>query len=57
MLAQQRSKGNSGIDRTKYLTISVEADSLKAARPRLERIENDVNKIVKKELTKKIIFV
>ena len=42
MLAQQRSKGNSGIDRTKYLTFSVEADSLKAARLRLERIENDV---------------
>ena len=33
---------NNGLIKTKYLTFSIEADSLRAAKPRLERIETDV---------------
>ncbi len=42
MLKSQLAKGNNGLVREKYITFGVEADSLKAARPRLERIEADV---------------
>lgn len=42
MLQNQFAKGNNGLIKTKYLTFGVEADSLKAAKPRLERIEIDV---------------
>ena len=42
MLKNQLSKGNNGLVKTKYITFGIEADSLKAARPRLERIEADV---------------
>lgn len=42
MLKNQLSKGNNGIIKLKYLTFGIEADSLKAAKPRLERIELDI---------------
>ena len=42
MLKGQLSKGNNGLTKTKYITFGVEADSLKEAKPRLERIEADV---------------
>lgn len=42
MLQNQLSKGNNGLMKTKYLTFSIEADNIKAAKPRLERIETDV---------------
>ena len=42
MLQGQLSKGNNGLTKTKYITFGVEADSLKEAKPRLERIEADV---------------
>ena len=41
-LKDQLAKGNNGLVKTKYLTFGVEAESLKAARPRLERIETDI---------------
>ena len=34
--------GNNGLIKTKYLTFSIEADSIRSAKPRLERIETDV---------------
>ena len=37
MLRNQLAKGNNGLIKTKYLTFGIEADSLKAAKPRLER--------------------
>lgn len=42
MLKNQLAKGNNGLIKTKYLTFGIEADSLKNARLRLERIETDV---------------
>ena len=42
MLQTQLARGNNGLIKTKYLTFSIEADSLKAAKPRLERIETDI---------------
>ena len=42
MLRDQLAKGNNGLIKTKYLTFGIEADSLKAAKPRLERIEIDI---------------
>ena len=42
MLQDQLAKGNNGLIKTKYLTFGVDADSLKAAKPRLERIETDI---------------
>ena len=42
MLQNQLAKGNNGMMKTKYLTFGIDADSLKAAKPRLERIETDV---------------
>ena len=42
MLQNQLAKGNNGLTKTKYITFGVEADSLKEAKPRLERIEADV---------------
>ena len=42
MLQSQLARGNNGLIKTKYLTFGVEADSLKAAKPRLERIETDL---------------
>jgi hypothetical protein len=42
MLQSQLSKGNTGLMKTKYLTFGIEADSVKIAKPRLERIEIDL---------------
>ena len=42
MLKKQLSKGNNGLVKTKYITFSVEADNLKAAKARLARIETDI---------------
>ena len=42
MLQNQLARGNNGLIKTKYLTFGVEADSMKAAKPRLERIETDI---------------
>lgn len=42
MLKNQLSKGNNGLLKTKYITFGIEADSLKLAKPRLERIESDI---------------
>ena len=41
-LRNQLAKGNNGLIKTKYLTFGIEADNLKSAKPRLERIETDV---------------
>ena len=42
MLRDQLAKGNNGLIKTKYLTFGIDADGMKTARPRLERIETDV---------------
>ena len=42
MLKGQLAKGNNGLSKTKYITFGIEADDLKAAKPRLERIEADI---------------
>lgn len=42
MLHNQLAKGNNGLMKSKYLTFGIEADSIKIAKPRLERIENDL---------------
>ena len=42
MLKNQMAKGSNGLTKTKFLTFGVEADGIKTARPRLERIETDV---------------
>ena len=42
MLQNQLAKGNNGLTKTKYLTFGIEADSIRAAKPRLERLETDV---------------
>ena len=42
MLQNQLARGNNGLIKTKYLTFGIDADSLKAAKPRLERIETDI---------------
>ena len=42
MLQNQLASGNNGLIKTKYLTFGIDADSIKAAEPRLERIETDI---------------
>ena len=42
MLKNQLVKGNNGIKKSKYITFTVEADNLKQATPKLERIEIDI---------------
>ena len=42
MLKNQLAKGNKGLVKRKYITFGIQADSLKAAKLRLERIEADV---------------
>ena len=42
MLRDQLAKGNNGLIKTKYLTFGINADGMKTAKPRLERIETDV---------------
>ena len=38
----QLAKGNNGLVRTKYLTFGIEADNIREAKPKLERIETDI---------------
>ena len=42
MLQNQLARGNNGLIKTKYLTFGIEAEGLKAAKPRLERVETDL---------------
>jgi hypothetical protein len=42
MLNNQLAKGNNGLMRTKYITFGIEAESIREARPKLERIESDI---------------
>ena len=42
MLKMQIAKSNNGIERSKYITVCLPADSVADARPRLERVEADV---------------
>ena len=42
MLQDRLSRGNDGLVKTKYITFGIEADSIKAAKPRIERIETDI---------------
>ena len=42
MLQNQLARGNNGLVKTKYLTFGIDADNLRAAKPRLERIETDL---------------
>ena len=42
MLQGQLAKGNNGLVKTKYLTFGIDAENLKTAKPRLERIETDI---------------
>lgn len=42
MLHNQLARGNNGLVKTKYLTFGMEAENIKIAKPRLERIENDL---------------
>jgi len=42
MLRNQLARGNNGLIKTKYLTFGVEAAHVKAAKPRLDRIETDI---------------
>ena len=42
MLKHQLAKGNNGFIKSKYITFSVEADNLNAAKARLARIETDI---------------
>ncbi|MCD7882845.1 MAG: PrgI family protein, partial [Lachnospiraceae bacterium] len=42
MLQNQLAKGNNGLLKSKYITFSIEAESLQKARPKLERIEADI---------------
>lgn len=42
MLKSQMAKGNNGLVKSKYITFSIEADSIREAKPKLERIEADI---------------
>lgn len=42
MLQNQLEKGNNGLTKSKYITFGIDADNIKAAKPRLERIELDI---------------
>lgn len=42
MLQNQLARGNNGIIKTKYLTFGIDADNIRVAKPRLERIETDI---------------
>ena len=42
MLQNQLAKGNNGLTKTKFITYGIEADNLKTAKPRLDRIEIDL---------------
>ena len=42
MLKSQLSKGNNGLVKSKYVTFGIEANSIKEAKPKLERIQTDI---------------
>ena len=42
MLQNQLMKGNNGLLKKKYITFGIEADSMRTAKPKLERIEADI---------------
>ena len=42
IIHEQQAKGNNGIVKTKYLTFGIDADNIRSAKPRLERIETDI---------------
>ncbi len=42
MLRNQFTKGNNGLTKTKYITFGIEADDIKSAKARLNRIELDI---------------
>ncbi|MGN0150252.1 MAG: VirB4-like conjugal transfer ATPase, CD1110 family, partial [Clostridia bacterium] len=42
MLQDRLSRGNNGLIKTKYITFGIEAETIKAAKPRIERIETDI---------------
>jgi hypothetical protein len=42
MLSNQLAKGNNGLMKKKYITFGIESDSIKSAKPRLERIGTDI---------------
>ncbi len=42
MLKNQLAKGNNGLLRTKYITFGIEAENIREAKPKLERIEADI---------------
>jgi len=42
MLRDQLAKGNNGLVKSKYITFAIEADSIREAKPKLERIESDI---------------
>ena len=42
MLKNQLARGNNGLVKAKYITFGIESDSLREAKPRLERIETDI---------------
>lgn len=42
MLQNQLVKGNNGLIKRKYITFGIEADSIKSAKPKLDRIEIDI---------------
>jgi hypothetical protein len=42
ILKSQQAKGNNGLIKTKYVTFGIKADSFKAAKLRIERVETDI---------------
>ncbi|MCD7920577.1 MAG: ATP-binding protein [Clostridiales bacterium] len=42
MLRKQLAQGNNGLTKTKYLTFSIQADSMKQAKPRLDHVQTDL---------------
>lgn len=42
MLRDQLAKGNNGLVQTKYITFGIEAENIREAKPKLERIEADI---------------
>ena len=42
MLKNHLAKGNNGLVKSKYITFSIEAENIKLAKPKLERIESDI---------------
>ena len=42
MLQDRLARGNNGLIKTKYITFGIEADNIKAAKPRIERVETDI---------------